>query len=172
MSLLSSIALIAAAVAAKLKPANPDAEATRKIAELERQLVDAQRAAEAAFDQRDSLLDEVVRWRRLATQWRERYDVAMDNLGREMAARRDRMIEHAVLSGSPPRQARVATLQTQPRDDGFWREVLTAEETMRRQHDLVRAAMGEPFVAESVIDLELRCNCVPSRSQVWAAVTQ
>jgi chromosome segregation ATPase len=64
MSLLS---LITAAVAAKLLPANPDVEATKRIAELERENKELQARLERARE-------DVRGWETIAHSWRTRYE--------------------------------------------------------------------------------------------------
>jgi hypothetical protein len=68
MSLLS---FITAVVAAKLLPANPDVETTKRIEELERENKELQTRL-------DSALQDVAGWASIAHSWRERYE----NVGR------------------------------------------------------------------------------------------
>jgi hypothetical protein len=197
MSLASSLALLAASIAVKLKPpaASLDIETTRRIAALERELALAKRETEAACDQRDGLLNEVARWQAVASNWRARYDVVVDELvGARGAAMR-------ILAASPPPAVpvpggggggggggRIHVIQTPPHDDGFWQTILApvaAARTAEQEAELTREmterrdAMLRDAVAmralptfESLRDaptFDGFCNCVPSRAQVWTS---
>jgi hypothetical protein len=169
MSLASTLAFLAAAVVAKLRPGNPDAEATKYIAELECELVKAKRATEAAHDQRDTLLNELARWQAVADSWRSRYDVVVDELVMARgAAMRD--IRPAVLApgGGGGGGGVMPVIRNPLHDDGFW-NAFAAE-----PHPNCRSTIEpeERLTAEEVLratDALVRCNCVPSRAQVWAA---
>lgn len=69
MSILSTFALVTAAVVAKLR-SNPDVEATKRIAELESQVENLQARLEVS-------LDDARRWQALAESWRARYETAV-----------------------------------------------------------------------------------------------
>jgi hypothetical protein len=196
MSLASSLAFLVAA-AAKFRPAaNADVEETRRLASLERELATAKREVEAIRDQRDTLVDEVARWQVVARNWEERcrdevasyaaearrwqrrFETVMDDAARIIAASPPPVVrDDPRAGGGGGGGGRIHTIQTPPRNDGFWQDLGRGapERTAEQEAQLGMAqiahrdAMLRAAVFGDFDGLERVCNCVPSRAQVWTS---
>jgi hypothetical protein len=155
MSISSILAFVAAGVAAKVKSGQVARPSEDRIAELEARIAELEDDIAAANDQARRDQD-------LIDMWRERALYAVP-AGAAVPAR------PPDVAALPPD---VAALQQQAA--AYHNQAALAQYQGLQNHAAQNAqafygqGLGALLGAQSLIDAELFCNCVPSRSQVWA----